>query len=343
MNSKLIEVSNLSLSYNKRTVAGINGVSFEVATGECVSLIGPSGSGKTTTVKIIAEKLQGFKGEVKKFGECSVAYVPQTTELNTEKTVFQILEDEILYVEDNEKRANQVRTALAQLNITNEINSTPKQISGGQRQRVIIAKALVKNPTLILLDEPFGHLDERLRFDLMQELFFLFKEKKISVIWVTHETKEALSFSDKVIALNFGKVQQMGSPEEIYRNPKNMFVAQFFGQTNLIAGKVISSNESELLVKAFNKEILIPKHSSFNKNDNNDVLLVIRPEDIEISNKCSNEGKVLNIFFKGDHYLVQIEETSGLSLWLKTPTRLDIADKLTYSINYSNVYCLDEI
>jgi ABC-type Fe3+/spermidine/putrescine transport system ATPase subunit len=343
MSNKLISVHNLSLNYNKRTVAGISNISFDINFGECVSLIGPSGSGKTTTLKIIADELHGFSGEVKSFGNYSVAYVPQTTELNTQKTVFQLLEDEISYIEDNEKRANQVRTALAQLNITNEIHSTPMQISGGQRQRVIIAKALVKNPTLILLDEPFGHLDERLRFDLMQELFTLFKEQKISVIWVTHETKEALSFSDKVIALNFGKVQQIGSPQEIYKEPKNMFVAQFFGQANLIAAKLLSISGDDLLIKAFEKEIIIPKPKRFNTSKSKDVLLVIRPEDLSLSDEGLHRAQVLSVFYKGDYYLVEVKEASGLNLWLKTPTRLIQGDKITYFINYSNVYALDEI
>jgi spermidine/putrescine transport system ATP-binding protein len=341
--NKLLEVTKLSLNYNKRTVAGINDVSFDVKIGECISLIGPSGSGKTTTLKILGNQLKSYKGDVKSYGEYTVSYVPQTTELNTDRTVFQLLEDEISYIEDNEQRANQVRTALALLNITNEINSTPEQISGGQRQRVIIAKALVKNPTLILLDEPFGHLDERLRFDLMKELFSLFKEKKISVIWVTHETKEALSFSDRIITLNFGKIQQVGSPEEIYKNPKNMFVAQFFGHTNLVAGKVLEINEDKLKVKAFNRNLIIPKQSSFVNHDHKDVLLVIRPEDIKYSEDGEDKGRVSNIFYKGGHYLVQIETSNEQSFWLHTNTKLSLKQEISYSINYSNVYCLDEI
>ncbi len=343
MSKKLLEVSNLSLSYNARTTAGISDINFSVNIGECVSLIGPSGSGKTTTVKIIGDELHGHTGEVKSFGGYNVAYVPQTTELNSQQTVFEILENEIHYIEDTEKRANQVRNALAQLNITNEIHSRPSEISGGQRQRVIIAKALVKNPTLILLDEPFGHLDERLRFDLMQELFELFQDQKISVIWVTHETNEALSFSDKVVVLNFGKVQQVGTPEQIYKTPKNMFVAQFFGQTNLIAGKILSADKTDLVVKAFNKELIIPNHSNFSVKDHADALLVIRPEDINYSIDGSYKGKVLNTFYKGSHYLIEVKETTGLDLWLKTKRKFKVNDKIRFNINYSNIYCLDEI
>src|SRR5690606_5364706 len=131
------------------------------------------------------------------------------------------------------------------------------------KQRVIVARALAVNPTLILMDEPFEHLDQALRLSLLEELFAIFRDKKISVFWVTHEVKEALCYSDKIIVMNFGQIEQIGSPEEIYLAPKNLFVANFFADTTLSVGKLIREGENDLVVKAFNRELVFPKPNQF--------------------------------------------------------------------------------
>ncbi len=326
-------------------MAGITDISFNIESGKCYSLIGPSGSGKTTTLKVIADLLDKQSGNVKIAADTRIAYVPQTTELPSEKTIFKILEDEIMEIEDEEKRENQVRSSLTLLGITNEINSIPQNISGGQRQRVIIAKALVKNPNLILLDEPFSHLDEKLRFSLMQELFSVFKEQGISILWVTHETKEALSFSDQIIVLNHGIVQQIDSPSNIYQRPNNLFVAKFFGQVNLIAGKLISESGSDLIVNALKKEIIIKKPVGFVAKEHNDALLVIRPEHIKIYKDGDLRGKLEKLLFQGSHFLVEIKFQGTQSLWAKVPSEvaLTTGQKLAFSIDYHLIYCLNEI
>lgn len=346
MKENLLEVKNLTLHYNTKTTAGISNINFAIKRGECLSLIGPSGSGKTTTLKIIGDQIHNYRGEVKSIGAYKVAYVPQMTELPDGLTVFEILENEIKKeIPDIEKRTNQVRSAIALLNITNEINSKSSEISGGQRQRVIIAKALVKNPSLILLDEPFGHLDEKLRFTLIQELFLIFKEKEISVLWVTHETHESLSFSDRIVLLNHGKVQQIDTPENIYQKPTNMFVAQFFGQTNLVAGKIISYAKDELIVKALKKEFIVHRPQNFKETNHGDTLLVIRPESIKIEEDGDYLGTILDILFQGAHYLLQIKDSSGHTLWAQVSSfeKYAVKQKVRFNIIYKNLYSLDEI
>jgi len=275
-----------------------------------------------------------------------VAYVPQTTTLDEDLTTFEIIENEIInIVLDKEKRTNQVRSAIALLNITNEINSKIKEISGGQRQRVIIAKALVKNPNLILLDEPFGHLDEKLRFSLIQELFQIFKEQNISTLWVTHETKEALAFSERVIVLNHGKIQQDDPPENIYYKPFNMFVANFFGHTNLIAGKVESYADSELIIRALKKEFVINRPNSFSETKHKDILLIIRPESVQIDEDGEYKGKVQKIFFHGSYKLITIILNQDYKLWSIVPSsyQLQVNQSLRFNIKYEHIYALDEI
>jgi len=341
----ILEVSNINKRYDQRKMAGITDISFNIKAGKCYSLIGPSGSGKTTTLKVIADLLEKQSGEVQFAADTKVAYVAQTTELPADKTVFKILEEEILDIEDDEKRENQVRSSLSVLGITNEIHSLPKNISGGQRQRVIIAKALVTNPNLILLDEPFSHLDEKLRFSLMQELFSVFKDQNISVLWVTHETKEALSFSDQIIVLNHGIIQQIDSPKDIYQKPNNLFVANFFGQVNLIAAKLVTDSGSDLIINALKKEIVIHRPLGFIAKEHNDVLLVIRPEHIKAQTDGDLRGKLTKVLFQGSHYLVEIQFQGDQTLWAKIPSDLDLklGQKLAFSIDYHLVYCLNEI
>jgi ABC-type nitrate/sulfonate/bicarbonate transport system ATPase subunit len=151
---RLLKVNSLSKRYDKRSAAGVSELNFDIHQGECISLIGPSGSGKSTTLKLIKDELSADAGAVIKEDDLTIAYVPQVNMLNPSLTIFQNVEKEIEHITDEEKRVNQVRTTLQTLELTSEINRHPKEISGGQLQRVVMAKALVHNPDLILLDEP---------------------------------------------------------------------------------------------------------------------------------------------------------------------------------------------
>jgi iron(III) transport system ATP-binding protein len=343
MKTPLLTVNNLSKRYDSRSPAGVSSISFHLNAGECVSLIGPSGSGKSTTLNLIKQKIIADKGGIEFFGS-SMAYVPQVNVLNPSLTIFQNIEEEIKNIKDDEKRINQVRTTLQTLELTNEIHKLPNEVSGGQLQRVVIAKALVHNPDLIMLDEPFAHLDQRLRFELMQELFYLFDDKKIAVLWVTHEVHEALAFSQRVIVLNQGKIEQIGTPEDIYQRPSSMFVASFFGNANLIAGKLISETNDEIIVNAMGREVVLKRPQLFKPKEHGDVLLVVRPESIYLDPTGNYQGKVESIQYYGPYYLVKVKEKHQ-HLWVQIDNhvKLKIAQKIKFNMSYNKVYCLDEI
>jgi len=255
MSKPAIIIKNLTHRYDARKTDGIIDLSFSIKKGKVLSLIGPSGSGKTTSLKCLGKILTPESGEINFQEDFSVAYVDQATNLEEDFTVYENLEKEILTdIDDSEKRSNQIRTTLALLEITNEINSLVKNISGGQRQRIIIAKALVKNPTLLLLDEPFANLDKTLRTVLLDELFELFRKQEITIVWVTHNTEEALSYSDEIALLNFGSLQQIGTPRELYYKPKNLFSAQYFTDINLIPGKVLEDQNDKLCTICFDSK-----------------------------------------------------------------------------------------
>lgn len=250
-----LQLHNLKYLYNSKSTDGINNLNFKVSNSERVALIGPSGSGKSTTLKIIKELIIPQSGLVDTF-ECKVGYVAQSTQLDDDLTVFETLNQSLNYLADKEKQENQIRSTLSTLQITNDIHSPISNLSGGQRQRVIIALALVHNPQLILLDEPFGHLDQVLRFELIRELFDIFKSKDIAVLWVTHDTDEALAFSERVIVLNFGKIIQDDTPKKIYQEPANYFVAEFIGLKNTIIATYLKDKNS---LELFNKTLQIDK------------------------------------------------------------------------------------
>ena len=168
----LVNIKNLNHRYDPRTTAGISNLSFSVTQGEVLSLIGPSGSGKTTTLKCLAQIIEDYEGDISFSDTCEISYVSQESILDEEKSVMENLDTYLsITVSDKMRRENQIRSTLAQLEITNEINSLVKNISGGQKQRVVIAKALITNPTLLLLDEPFANLDKSLRTELLEYLF----------------------------------------------------------------------------------------------------------------------------------------------------------------------------
>jgi ABC-type Fe3+/spermidine/putrescine transport system ATPase subunit len=341
---KIVELKNICYRYDKRKTDGITELSFSIYQAQCLCLVGPSGSGKTTTAKIIADILTPQEGEMKFYENTKTAYVAQNTHLPEDLTVFEYLKTKLLYMEE-EKKENLIRSNLLLLNISNETHNLLSSISGGQRQRVIIASALIQNPNLIILDEPFGHLDEKLRNDLMHELFELFKDQKIACLWITHEIKEALSFSDRILLLNYGVIQQDDTPENIYQRPQNLFTAEFFGQNNSVVAKLISVSEDDLVVKLFNREIIIPKPASFKDKDQQEVLLIIRPEHLTIQKDGDYKGKVHKIHFQGYQSLIEVKLSDGFNIWLYTDgyRRLSLNEKIQFSINYSRVYCLDEI
>lgn len=322
---KKLEVKNLSYLYDTRSTDGVKDLNFHIDENEIISLIGPSGSGKSSTLKLIKGILKPQNGELN-LAKSKIGYVAQSSRLDEELTVFKLLELETEYLNDKEKQENQIRSTLSTLQITNEIHSQIKTLSGGQRQRVLIASALIHNPQLLLLDEPFGHLDQVLRFDLIQDLFETFKDKKISVLWVTHDTNEALAFSDRIIVLNFGKIIQNDIPSKIYREPKNLFVANFIGLKNTF---ILSYNNKKEGYFLFNKELKVDTALR-----TEELVLFCQNGATKLDPKGSYKAKVLRSYFYGQHSWIYCK-IGERNLWVlnETQENLSQSQEIRFTIN----------
>lgn len=341
----LVKINFLSHQYDKRTTAGVTGLTFSVFPGEIFSLIGPSGSGKTTTLKCLAGIINNYTGHIDFSEGCKISYISQDSKLNNELTVFENLENHLKNdINDITKRENQIRSILAQLEMTNEIYSQVKNISGGQKQRVIIAKALVTNPTFLLLDEPFANLDRTLRTELLEELFDTFLLNDLTIIWVTHNTEEALTYSDRVLLLNYGELQQVGTAKDLFHTPRNMFTAHFFGKTNTIASKLISLDETNISISLLGEEILIQKPQDFNAQVGADILAVIRPDCILLNFNGKNTAVIQTLYFQGINYLVCLSyNDTQLWAYISTKEQIEAGSTIKFDWDKENIYCLGEI
>ena len=241
----LIEIRNLAKSFG--TVKAVDGVDLDIHAGEFITLLGPSGSGKTTVLRMIAGFETPDSGTVKLNG-VDITYLPPY-----ERDVNTVFQDYALFphmdvisnieyglrvkgVEKKERREKALK-ALDQVRLSGYENRKPHQLSGGQRQRVALARALVNRPSVLLLDEPLGALDLKLRQQMQIELKELQREVGITFIFVTHDQEEALTMSDRIAVFDKGKIQQLDKPSAIYEKPTNEFVAGFVGISNLISGK----------------------------------------------------------------------------------------------------------
>lgn len=242
--SAAVVVSIRSLKRSFGDVRAVDGVDLDIREGEFLTLLGPSGSGKTTVLRMIAGFEKPDSGTITLAGKDVSQLPPYERDVNT---VFQ---DYALFPHMNvlanieyglrvkgvskEDRRKQALIALKQIRLEGYENRKPAELSGGQRQRVALARALVNKPSVLLLDEPLGALDLKLREQMQIELKALQREVGITFIFVTHDQEEALTMSDRIAVFNHGKIEQLGTPREIYENPKSEFVSEFVGQTNRI-------------------------------------------------------------------------------------------------------------
>ena len=335
---KTLQVNNLKYLYDKRSTDGVNGISFELDSSSSLALIGPSGSGKSTTLKLIKGLLTPHAGDVNCFNN-GIGFVAQHTNLDENQTVFDFLANELAHFQDKEKQENQIRATLSTLQITNEIHSKISSISGGQRQRVIIAQALVHSPKILLLDEAFGHLDQVLRFDLMRELFNIFKEKEISTLWVTHDTNEAMAFSDRIMVMNYGKLIQIDEPQKVYNSPKNLFIAKFIGIKNIVITKVQVSKETEQVIKIFNKKINIKNKYHC---PNNELVIYFRNDAIQFDKNGPFKGKIQKSFYYGSYtwYKLKVNEQN---VWLKAQPGLNEGVSVNFSVDFERAHFSNEL
>ena len=305
MSKKLINFVDISKSYGNNLV--LDELNLYIRENEFITLLGPSGCGKTTTLRILGGFETPDKGQVI-FDDVDITSLPPNKRnLNT---VFQkyalfphmsIAENIAFGLKINKKSKeyinDKIKYALKLVNLDRSIDS----LSGGQQQRIAIARAIVNEPKVLLLDEPLGALDLKLRQDMQYELIRLKNELGITFVYVTHDQEEALTMSDTIVVMNQGYIQQIGTPEMIYNEPTNAFVADFIGDSNIIDGTMIQDKVVEIL------GVKIPcVDEGFGNNTPVDV--VIRPEDIEIvePEKGFMEGDITSVIFKGVHYEIEI-------------------------------------
>ena len=305
MSKELIRLVNCQMAFDDEIV--LNDINLYFNDKEFLTLLGPSGCGKTTTLRIIGGFIKPTGGDVLFDGERINDVPPHKRKVNTvfqkyalfphldvyENVAFglriaKLPEDEI---------DERVTEMLEIVSLKGFENRKVSQLSGGQQQRVAIARALVNRPKVLLLDEPLGALDLRLRKDMQNELKRIQQAMGITFIYVTHDQEEALSMSDTVVVMDKGRIQQIGTPEDIYNEPKNAFVADFIGESNILDGVMLE----DCLVKFFGRRFKCVD-KGFEKNEPVDV--VIRPEDIDIVKADDGHlcGTVTSVTFKGVHY-----------------------------------------
>ena len=304
---ELLELKNLTKSFDGTQV--LKGVSINVKEGEFVTLLGPSGCGKTTTLRIIGGMLEPDSGEVMLEGKSILGLPPEKRNVNT---VFQNyalfphmnVEKNIAYGlklqgVKRAERAARVKEMLKMVQLEGFEKRMPSQLSGGQRQRVAIARAAVLKPKLLLLDEPLGALDLKLRQQMQPELKALQQELGIAFVYITHDQEEALNMSDRIAIMNEGVLQQVGTPEDIYERPETRFAAEFIGQTNLAEVEVSSVAGDHMVVDL--DGVKLPARLIKDAKPGEKVLLCLRNERVTCASQPEGDCSVPGII-KSRHY-----------------------------------------
>lgn len=318
MAQPLIDLVNISKSFDGTMV--LDDLNLSVNENTFVTLLGPSGCGKTTTLRIIGGFETADTGKVIFDGMDIGKIPPNKRQLNT---VFQkyalfthmnIAENIAFGLKiKNKPKAyidDKIKYALKLVNLDGYEKRTVDSLSGGQQQRIAIARAIVNEPRVLLLDEPLGALDLKLRQDMQYELIRLKNELGITFIYVTHDQEEALTMSDTIVVMNQGYIQQMGTPEQIYNEPENAFVADFIGESNIVPGVMLRDELVEIFGARF---ACVDK--GFGNNTPVDV--VIRPEDIDLVDPSQGTltGICTHLIFKGVHYEMEVTTPDGFE-WL---------------------------
>ncbi|MDD6673355.1 MAG: ABC transporter ATP-binding protein [Eubacteriales bacterium] len=323
---KIIDLKDVTVSYGDNTV--LENLNLYINEKEFITLLGPSGCGKTTTLRAIAGFVKPDSGDIIFEGKRINDLPPHKRKVNT---IFQryalfshlnVYENIAFGPQLQKKSKSEVRKIVADMLSLVNLKGFEKRpinsLSGGQQQRVAIARALANNPHVLLLDEPLGALDLKLRKDMQRELKNIQQELGITFVYVTHDQEEALSMSDTVVVMDKGKIQQIGTPEDIYNEPVNAFVADFIGESNIVDAIMLDDYTvtfGGVKFKCLDK--------GFDKNEF--VEAVVRPEDIQIVKpgaSASLTGKVTSVTFKGVHFEILVDV--GGFIWMIQTTRDDV-------------------
>jgi spermidine/putrescine transport system ATP-binding protein len=333
-----VELRKVFKVYNGDTA--VRGIDVTIRQGEFFSILGPSGCGKTTTLRMIAGFEEPTAGEVLIRGQ-SMSHVPpyrrpvntvfQSYALFSHMSVWENIAFSLRIKSIHKSEIHdRVAEALRLVKMESFAKRYPAQLSGGQQQRVALARALVNRPAVVLLDEPLGALDLKLRKEMQVELSNLHQELGVTFVMVTHDQEEALSLSDRIAVMNEGRIEQIGTPNEIYEQPQTPFVADFIGETNLFQGQIESSNGSAVQVLTTSGlKIWVNHHASWNGSTPNSVVVSVRPENIQITRESlaiapANcfAGVLKHSMYLGTHVHYVIELDSGDGLTVMQPNKL---------------------
>ena len=343
MGKDLITLEHISKSFDGQTI--LDDLNLHIYENSFVTLLGPSGCGKTTTLRIIGGFENPDQGRVIFDGQDITNLAPNKRQLNTVFQKYALfthmnIADNIAFGLKIKNKSDsyikdKISYALKLVNLEGFEKRMPESLSGGQQQRIAIARAIVNEPKVLLLDEPLGALDLKMRQDMQYELKRLKEELGITFIYVTHDQEEALTMSDHIVVMNQGYIQQEGSPETIYNEPENAFVADFIGDSNIIRSTMI---RDELV------EILGAKFACVDKGfgENKPVDVVIRPEDVELVTPENGtiQGVVTGLTFKGVHYEMDVE-ANGYE-WLVHSTKLsEVGSKVGIKVDPFNIQIMN--
>ena len=338
----IIRLEHISKAFGSQKV--LDDISLDIRRGEFVTILGPSGCGKTTILRLIAGFDKPDEGSIWMEGEEIADMPPHQRNLNTvfqRYALFPHLDvyDNLAFGPKLQKMAEKeieerVTKVLKLVNMSDYEDRSIESLSGGQQQRVAIARALINQPHILLLDEPLAALDLKMRRDMQIELKEMHEQLGITFIYVTHDQEEALSMSDTIVVMDHGEIQHIGTPEDIYNEPANAFVADFIGESNILDGVMKKDFKIE-----FSGHVFDCVDKGFKENELVDV--VIRPEDVDITtpDKGMISGIVTNVTFKGVHYEI-IVDVKGFKWMIQTTDFAAAGDEIGLLIKPDEIHVL---
>ncbi len=326
----MIQLTNAKKVFDHRGIAGLHSLNLKFSGPKLFAIMGPSGSGKTTLLKVISNEIKLDSGTIT--GNENIGYIDSFTKLDPTKTMHQTLFDAVTVTDDDDQKIQLVRDMSMLFEMTSKLKTLVSELSAGQYQRLLLASLLINRPTVLLLDEPFSNLDEVLRYELMLQLKELITDREITVIWVTHQTQEALMFADQIVLLQHGHLEQIGNAEDLYFRPKSIFAAEFFGNKNLYTIKHTNHNATWTTPWG--------EHPLNLKMDRPELVLVI-PEESIIINDGPYKGVITSIQFQGSQSRIEIESEGQIlvaKIQSKQTNQYKIEQKIQFNINWIDCF-----